>query len=147
MPSSLVTDVRTSRYRPDEDQSKRLVQNTSRRAAVVEPVQHYSSVIKGDTNATPVTPQPPVPTVKMPTEIVTRIIRTSELDESKKFRKSKTVFEQELQSGRDGMGGGCHISSSIAFDNPTPRDRGVIIKELNEDGTSKVKSSRINELV
>jgi hypothetical protein len=135
--------------RPEEDLSKRLVQNTTaRRAAVVEPVQQYQTVIKGDdlsttartTPATPVTPvsatpispaslQPP------PTEIVTRIIRTSELDKSKKFTKSKTVFEQELQSGREG---GCHISSTIAFDNPREHNRGVIIKELNEDGTSKV---------
>ncbi|CAG2117055.1 unnamed protein product, partial [Medioppia subpectinata] len=72
------------------------------------------------------------------TEIVTRIIRTSELDDSKKYRKSKTVFEQELQAGRDASGGGgCTISSSIAFDNPSPQSRGVIIKEINEDGTSK----------
>ena len=79
-----------------------------------------------------------------PTEIITRIIRTSELDESKTYRKSKTVFEQELQSGRDGNGGGgCHISSSIAFDNPNTPNSGVIIKELNEDGTSKVWMSFI----
>ena len=131
---SLVTDVRTSRFRPDED--KRLMQNTPRRAAVVEPVQHYNTVIKSEKSGAAVAPQPPVSSA--PTEIITRIIRTSELDESKKFRKSKTVFEQELQSGRDANGGGCHISSSIAFDNPTPQNRGVFIREINEDGTSKV---------
>ena len=140
---SLVTDVRsTSRMRPEEELNKRLMEKTSRRAAVVEPVQQYRTVRSSDapvTRVTPVTPSttPSVtsPTSPPPTEIITRIIRTSELDESKKHRKSRTVLEQELQSGREG---GCHISSSIAFDSPGDRDRGVVIKELNEDGTSKV---------
>ncbi|CAG2181915.1 unnamed protein product [Oppiella nova] len=135
---SLVTDVRASRFRPDEDLSKRLVQNPSRRAAVVEPhVQHIQPAVKSDATPAAHVSAPSSTGTSPATEIVTRIIRTSELDESKKFRKNKTVFEQELQSGRDGNGPGCHISSSIAFDNPSPQSRGVIIKELNDDGTSK----------
>src|SRR5882724_8114655 len=47
---SLASDVR-SLYRPDEDQRKRLVQNSSRRAAVVEPqVQQYKTALKSDIN-------------------------------------------------------------------------------------------------
>jgi hypothetical protein len=129
---SLARDVRSSRYTPDEEYNKLV--NTSRRAAIVEPVQQIKTAVVSDTNKN-VTQTSSSP----PTEIITRIIRTSQPDDSKKSRKSKTVLEQELQSGDMNVdGGGCRISSSITFDTPNIPNRGVIIKELNEDGTSKV---------
>lgn len=72
------------------------------------------------------------------TEIVTRIIKTQHPGQE---AKSQTVLEQELQSHDPKVMGGCRISSRIVFDVPPPRkaakSRGVIIKELNEDGSSK----------
>jgi len=131
--TSLGPDVRSSSYRPEEVEYNKLV-DKSRRAAIVEPVQQVKTAVQSDNNkGISKSSAPPA------TEIITRIIRTSQPDESKKFRKSKTVLEQELQSGDMSVdGGGCRISSSITFDNPNTPNRGVIIKELNEDGTSKV---------
>ncbi|CAG2103270.1 unnamed protein product, partial [Medioppia subpectinata] len=106
---SLVTDVRASRFRPDEDLTKRLVHNTSRKAAVVEPHVQRVQPAKSDTTAAT----------------------------AGRVSTGQPVLVLNVRPSLRSPPPPCTISSSIAFDNPSSQSRGVIIKEINEDGTSK----------